>query len=299
MGRIAGERARIVVVTDEDPRGEDRRPSSTRSRAAPRRPAGGATTTCWSSPTGGAAIEAAVERARPGDIVLLAGKGHEQSIIGPDGPRPLGRARRGRGGPAPGRATAERILAMATVTRKPDSRRPRRRRPRRRHGQGRDRGTASRRGPRRTPVIPPRDRPGRTGPRRAPRRRSYAAILAEHPGADLEPVGRAFDLAVAAHDGQKRATRRAVRHPPDRLGPDPGRAGHRHDRDPGRAPPRRPRGHRVQPDRRRGALRRRGRPARRRRDQAVASSAPTATSSSRPRTSARCCWRWPRTSGSS
>ena len=35
-----------------------------------------------------AAIDAAVERARPGDIVLLAGKGHEQAIIGPDGPQP-------------------------------------------------------------------------------------------------------------------------------------------------------------------------------------------------------------------
>ncbi|MEA2632698.1 MAG: UDP-N-acetylmuramoyl-L-alanyl-D-glutamate--2,6-diaminopimelate ligase, partial [Chloroflexota bacterium] len=34
------------------------------------------------------AIEAAIERARPGDIVLLAGKGHEQAILGPDGPRP-------------------------------------------------------------------------------------------------------------------------------------------------------------------------------------------------------------------
>ena len=64
------------------------RRSSTRSRAAPRRPAGGATTTCWSSPIAATAIEAAIERARPGDIVLLAGKGHEQAIIGPDGPRP-------------------------------------------------------------------------------------------------------------------------------------------------------------------------------------------------------------------
>ena len=43
-----------------------------------------------------AAIEAAFERARPGDIVLLAGKGHEQSIIGPDGPTALGRACGGR-----------------------------------------------------------------------------------------------------------------------------------------------------------------------------------------------------------
>lgn len=35
-----------------------------------------------------AAIEAAFERARPGDWVLLAGKGHEQTIIMPDGPVP-------------------------------------------------------------------------------------------------------------------------------------------------------------------------------------------------------------------
>ena len=34
----------------------------------------------------------------------------------------------------------------------------------------------------------------------------YAAILAEHPGANLEPVGQAFDLAVLAHEGQPRAT---------------------------------------------------------------------------------------------
>jgi UDP-N-acetylmuramoyl-L-alanyl-D-glutamate--2,6-diaminopimelate ligase len=88
MGRIAGERARIVVVTDEDPRGEDRdaildeiargaeavgkRRDHDLLVIADRR----------------AAIEAAFERARPGDIVLLAGKGHEQAIIGPDGPTP-------------------------------------------------------------------------------------------------------------------------------------------------------------------------------------------------------------------
>jgi guanosine-3',5'-bis(diphosphate) 3'-pyrophosphohydrolase len=63
----------------------------------------------------------------------------------------------------------------------------------------------------------PRRGPGRTA---APARTSvttgpdleslrndlYAAIAAEHPTADLEPVGRAFDFAVAAHEGQKRAT---------------------------------------------------------------------------------------------
>jgi UDP-N-acetylmuramoyl-L-alanyl-D-glutamate--2,6-diaminopimelate ligase len=34
------------------------------------------------------AIAAAFERARPDDLVLLAGKGHERSIIGADGERP-------------------------------------------------------------------------------------------------------------------------------------------------------------------------------------------------------------------
>ncbi|MBI3747352.1 MAG: bifunctional (p)ppGpp synthetase/guanosine-3',5'-bis(diphosphate) 3'-pyrophosphohydrolase [Chloroflexi bacterium] len=38
------------------------------------------------------------------------------------------------------------------------------------------------------------------------RRRLYAAILAEHPGVDLDGVGEAFDVAVVAHEGQPRAT---------------------------------------------------------------------------------------------
>jgi UDP-N-acetylmuramoyl-L-alanyl-D-glutamate--2,6-diaminopimelate ligase len=88
MGRIAGERARIVVVTDEDPRGEDREvildAIATGAEAAGRRRDHDLLVIADRR----AAIEAAVERARPGDIVLLAGKGHEQAIIGPDGPRP-------------------------------------------------------------------------------------------------------------------------------------------------------------------------------------------------------------------
>ncbi len=88
MGRIAGERARIVVVTDEDPRGED---SATINEAIAR----GAEAVgkrrdhdLLVIADRRAAIDAAFERARPGDIVLLAGKGHERSIIGPDGPMP-------------------------------------------------------------------------------------------------------------------------------------------------------------------------------------------------------------------
>ncbi len=66
-------------------------------------------------------------------------------------------------------------------------------------------GTATKRGPRRAPVAVPAVAPA--GPDLdAMRAKLYAAILEEHPGADLEPVGQAFDLAVTAHEGQKRAT---------------------------------------------------------------------------------------------
>jgi len=88
MGRIAGERARIVVVTDEDPRGEDRDRINDEiargAEAAGKRRDHDLLVIADRR----AAIEAAIDRARPGDIVLLAGKGHEQAIIGPDGPTP-------------------------------------------------------------------------------------------------------------------------------------------------------------------------------------------------------------------
>jgi UDP-N-acetylmuramoyl-L-alanyl-D-glutamate--2,6-diaminopimelate ligase len=87
MGRIAGERCRVVVVTDEDPRGEDRLrildAIARGAEAAGRRRDHDLLVIADRR----AAIEAAFERARPGDIVLLAGKGHEREIIGPDGPQ--------------------------------------------------------------------------------------------------------------------------------------------------------------------------------------------------------------------
>jgi UDP-N-acetylmuramoyl-L-alanyl-D-glutamate--2,6-diaminopimelate ligase len=86
MGRIAGERCRLVVVTDEDPRGEDRLAIldaiARGAEAAGKR----RDHDLLVIPDRLAAIEAAFDRARPGDIVLLAGKGHERAIIGPDGP---------------------------------------------------------------------------------------------------------------------------------------------------------------------------------------------------------------------
>jgi UDP-N-acetylmuramoyl-L-alanyl-D-glutamate--2,6-diaminopimelate ligase len=88
MGRIAGERCRLVVVTDEDPRGEDRDAINDEiargAEAAGRRRGHDLLVIADRR----AAIEAAFERARPSDVVLLAGKGHERSIIGPSGPRP-------------------------------------------------------------------------------------------------------------------------------------------------------------------------------------------------------------------
>ena len=63
----------------------------------------------------------------------------------------------------------------------------------------------TRRGPRRPPVVPAAHS-ANDPDLEALRRQLYAAILAEHPGANLEGVGQAFDLAVLAHEGQPRAT---------------------------------------------------------------------------------------------
>jgi UDP-N-acetylmuramoyl-L-alanyl-D-glutamate--2,6-diaminopimelate ligase len=88
MGRIAGRLCRLVIVTDEDPRGEDRLAildAIARGAEAAGKRRDHDLLLIADRP---AAIAAAFERARPADIVLLAGKGHEQSIIGPDGPVP-------------------------------------------------------------------------------------------------------------------------------------------------------------------------------------------------------------------
>ena len=86
MGRIAAERARLVVVTDEDPRGEDREAILDEIARGAEEVGARRGHDLLVVSDRRAAIEAAFERARRGDVVLLAGKGHEQSIIGPDGP---------------------------------------------------------------------------------------------------------------------------------------------------------------------------------------------------------------------
>jgi UDP-N-acetylmuramoyl-L-alanyl-D-glutamate--2,6-diaminopimelate ligase len=81
MGRIAGERCRLVIITDEDPRGEDR-DSILREIAAGATAAGRTLgRDLLLVPERRAAVREAVAQARPGDVVLLAGKGHEVTIL--------------------------------------------------------------------------------------------------------------------------------------------------------------------------------------------------------------------------
>jgi UDP-N-acetylmuramoyl-L-alanyl-D-glutamate--2,6-diaminopimelate ligase len=77
-----------VVVTDEDPRGEDRlailEAIAAGAEAAGRRRG----TDLLLIPDRAEAIATAMRLARPGDVVLLAGKGHERTIETADGALP-------------------------------------------------------------------------------------------------------------------------------------------------------------------------------------------------------------------
>jgi UDP-N-acetylmuramoyl-L-alanyl-D-glutamate--2,6-diaminopimelate ligase len=81
MGRVAAELADVAVVTDEDPRLEDPRAINEQiadgARAAGARD-GEDLLVIDDRP---AAIARAVSLAGPGDVILLAGKGHEKTII--------------------------------------------------------------------------------------------------------------------------------------------------------------------------------------------------------------------------
>jgi UDP-N-acetylmuramoyl-L-alanyl-D-glutamate--2,6-diaminopimelate ligase len=88
MGRIAGERCRLVILTDEDPRGEDRETILNEIAAGVEAAGLGRGRGLLLVPDRAAAIRAAFDRAGPGDVVLLAGKGHEASIIDDRGPQP-------------------------------------------------------------------------------------------------------------------------------------------------------------------------------------------------------------------
>jgi UDP-N-acetylmuramoyl-L-alanyl-D-glutamate--2,6-diaminopimelate ligase len=81
MGRVAAMHADLVVVTDEDPRLED--PRTINAEIADGARAAGARDgeTLWVIDDRREAIDHAIGLAREGDIVLLAGKGHEASMI--------------------------------------------------------------------------------------------------------------------------------------------------------------------------------------------------------------------------
>jgi UDP-N-acetylmuramoyl-L-alanyl-D-glutamate--2,6-diaminopimelate ligase len=80
MGRIAAERCRLVIATDEDPRNED--PMAILEAIAEGAESAGAVRggTVLLIQDRRAAIREAFRAARPGDVVLLAGKGHENTI---------------------------------------------------------------------------------------------------------------------------------------------------------------------------------------------------------------------------
>jgi UDP-N-acetylmuramoyl-L-alanyl-D-glutamate--2,6-diaminopimelate ligase len=83
QGRVAARWCDIVVLTDEDPRGEDRTAILGEIAAGCEGKVRG--TDLFLEPDRPAAIQLAFGLARPGDAVLLLGKGHEGSIIGPAG----------------------------------------------------------------------------------------------------------------------------------------------------------------------------------------------------------------------
>ena len=81
MGRIAAERCELVILTDEDPRLEDRLAIIEEIAAGARVAGARAGESLLLRPERREAIDMAVRAARPGDTILLAGKGHEGCII--------------------------------------------------------------------------------------------------------------------------------------------------------------------------------------------------------------------------
>jgi UDP-N-acetylmuramoyl-L-alanyl-D-glutamate--2,6-diaminopimelate ligase len=86
MGRVAGARCRLVVVTDEDPRSEDRASILEAIAEGAERAGRVRGHDLLLIADRAAAIAEAIDQARPGDVVLLAGKGHERTIETADGP---------------------------------------------------------------------------------------------------------------------------------------------------------------------------------------------------------------------
>ncbi len=79
LGRVAAERCRVVVIADEDPRGED--PNVILAEIAAGARAVGRAELILEIADRRTAIREALRRANPADVVVLAGKGHETTIL--------------------------------------------------------------------------------------------------------------------------------------------------------------------------------------------------------------------------
>jgi UDP-N-acetylmuramoyl-L-alanyl-D-glutamate--2,6-diaminopimelate ligase len=84
MGAIAERLADVAIVTDDNPRGEDGDAIVAQIVAGMARPAA-----AHVERDRAAAIHAALDMARAGDVVLIAGKGHETYQEGAHGKRPF------------------------------------------------------------------------------------------------------------------------------------------------------------------------------------------------------------------
>jgi UDP-N-acetylmuramoyl-L-alanyl-D-glutamate--2,6-diaminopimelate ligase len=94
QGAVAARHCELIVLCDEDPRGEEpaailKAIESGINAADPDRRRGDGYLVIEDRR---AAIRAAVDRAEPGDTIVLLGKGHERSIIYAEGPRPWNEA---------------------------------------------------------------------------------------------------------------------------------------------------------------------------------------------------------------
>jgi UDP-N-acetylmuramoyl-L-alanyl-D-glutamate--2,6-diaminopimelate ligase len=97
MGRVAAERCRLIVLTDEDPRSENRLAILEQIAAGAESRGRRRGQDLLLIPDRREAIRRALAAAGPGDVVLLTGKGHEKSIEMLDGPIPWDEAAVARG----------------------------------------------------------------------------------------------------------------------------------------------------------------------------------------------------------
>jgi UDP-N-acetylmuramoyl-L-alanyl-D-glutamate--2,6-diaminopimelate ligase len=81
MGRVAAELADFVVVTDEDPRLEDPAVINQQIAAGARAMGGVDGESLWVIDDRRDAVGHAIGMAQEGDVILLAGKGHEGSMF--------------------------------------------------------------------------------------------------------------------------------------------------------------------------------------------------------------------------